>query len=188
VSNRYAVLGLLLERRGYGYELVQRLSERLGPAWQLTPSSVYAALDQLESGGLISPVPPDRPPEGIAERQKSRRVVYEITEAGRHVFAKWIIQPAHRQEPIRSELHLKLAFARPSDVDGLLSTLLHEERLLQMLTRDCEDLAVSDIRGCRAWEYRKASMVRGGAVARLQADLRWIATAREALLASVAGA
>jgi DNA-binding PadR family transcriptional regulator len=53
---RFGVLGLLIERRGYGYELVQRLAARLGVAWQLNPSAVYTALDQLEAGGLIEPV------------------------------------------------------------------------------------------------------------------------------------
>lgn len=50
---KHAVLGLLLERRGYGYELMQRLEGRLGPAWKLNPSTVYAALDQLEDEGMI---------------------------------------------------------------------------------------------------------------------------------------
>ena len=55
MSLKHAVLGLVLERRGYGYDLVQRLTDRLGPAWQLTPSAVYFALDQLSDAGAVVP-------------------------------------------------------------------------------------------------------------------------------------
>jgi DNA-binding PadR family transcriptional regulator len=79
---KHVVLGLLLERRSYGYELVQRLTERLSPAWQLTPSGVYWALDQLERAGQIeaalhhSSKPADEPLS-----RRARRVVYSITPA-----------------------------------------------------------------------------------------------------------
>ena len=73
---KHAVLALIAERRGYGYDLVQRFEERVGPGWRLNPSAVYPALDQLERDGLATE---RRPPGGT---RRSPRVVYAPTPAG----------------------------------------------------------------------------------------------------------
>jgi DNA-binding PadR family transcriptional regulator len=133
---RYGVLGLLIERRGYGYELVQRLRARLGSAWQLNPSAVYTALDQLEADGLIEPAPTGAGAPaselGVCERVSRRgaRVVYHATEAGRCAFEQWMSQPSRRIEAVRSELALKVALLSPDSVPALLGTICHEERLI----------------------------------------------------------
>lgn len=41
MSLKHAVLALVVERRGYGYDLAHRLEERVGPAWRLNPSAIY---------------------------------------------------------------------------------------------------------------------------------------------------
>jgi DNA-binding PadR family transcriptional regulator len=136
---RYGVLGLLIERRGYGYELVQRLRARLGSAWQLNPSAVYTALDQLEAAGLIEQAPPAAsaaaaPASELGARERvsrrATRVVYHATEAGRCAFEQWMSQPSRRIEAVRSELALKVALLSPESVPALLATIHHEERLI----------------------------------------------------------
>lgn len=148
---RYGVLGFLIERRGYGYDLVQRLTARLGSAWQLTPSAVYTALDQLEEEGLIEAVSDDAAdeeaalePKGprAAPRRRTRRrldrVIYSPTNRGRAEFQAWLARPSARIEPIRSELQLKVALAGPDHLPSLLETLAHEEQLiLQRLAETC---------------------------------------------------
>jgi hypothetical protein len=52
MSAKYAVLGLVIERPGYGYQLAQRLEERFGSS-EFAPSGVYSALDQLSRDSLI---------------------------------------------------------------------------------------------------------------------------------------
>ena len=52
MSAKYAVLGLVIERPGYGYQLAQRLEERFGCS-EFAPSGVYSALDQLSRDSLI---------------------------------------------------------------------------------------------------------------------------------------
>src|SRR5580698_9239159 len=49
-----AILGLVLERPGHGYDLGARLGARLGPTWAIDPKRLYRMLDQLERAGLIS--------------------------------------------------------------------------------------------------------------------------------------
>jgi DNA-binding PadR family transcriptional regulator len=52
MSAKYAVLGLVIERPGYGYQLAQRLEERFGSS-EFAPSGVYSALDQLSRDAYI---------------------------------------------------------------------------------------------------------------------------------------
>src|SRR5215218_702464 len=106
MSLKHAVLALIAERRGYGYELVQRLEERVGPAWRLNPSAVYPALDQLERAGLVT---------SSARRggtRRSPRIVYAPTPAGMTALETWLRATAAPPEPVRADLHLRLAFGR----------------------------------------------------------------------------
>jgi DNA-binding PadR family transcriptional regulator len=197
---RYGVLGLLIERRGYGYELVKRLSHRLGAAWQLNPSAVYGALDQLEDAKLIAPVskanvepPPDR------QSRRAERVIYEATEDGVAEFQDWLARPSVRVNPIRSEIQLKVALAGPDNVPPLLASIAQEEwTIVRRLHEECQ--AASQARGeqqasARAtnaaargneststeWPTAAAALVNAAAATRLQAELAWIGVVRETL-------
>jgi DNA-binding PadR family transcriptional regulator len=68
---RLALLRLLAEQPGNGYQLMQTIEERSGGRWRPSPGSVYPTLAQLEDEGLIKSV----------EADGSRR--FEITDAGR---------------------------------------------------------------------------------------------------------
>lgn len=137
---RYGVLGLLIERRGYGYDLVQRLSNRLGAAWQLNPSTVYTALDQLEEAKLIEPardVGNDQPVDRLSRR--SGRVVYEATDNGVSEFQAWLARPSARVSPIRSEIQLKVALVGPDNVPPLLASIAQEEwTIMRRLHEECQ--------------------------------------------------
>ncbi len=52
MSAKNAVLGLVIERPGYGYDLARRLEERFGSSG-FAPTGVYSALDQLSSEELV---------------------------------------------------------------------------------------------------------------------------------------
>jgi DNA-binding PadR family transcriptional regulator len=189
VPIKHAVLGLLVERRGYGYELTQRLGDRLGPGWQLNSSAVYAALDQLEADELIrgirrtSPVSDDgRPP------RRDGRLVYEATEAGTEEFRRWIGRPGDHVAPVRSELHLRLAVSALGDLAAICRSLEHEERLLRRV-RDAASTTARDAgRGyAEGWPDEAARIVRDATVQRMQCDLDWITTTRAALERALAG-
>ena len=81
-----AVLGLVIERPSYGYELSRRLGERFGDLLAVSRSQVYGALDALQRDGLIEPLP--SPPAAEALRQP--KVHYRATAAGERAFAAWL--------------------------------------------------------------------------------------------------
>ena len=65
---RTAVLAILAEEPGHGYDVIQRLEEKTSGAWRPSPGSVYPTLQLLEDEGLTRSV----------ERDGKR--VYELTE------------------------------------------------------------------------------------------------------------
>ena len=75
---RTAVLAILTEEPGHGYDVIQRLEEKTDGAWRPSPGSVYPTLQLLEDEGLVRSV----------ERDGKR--VFEITEPGRQEAAQRI--------------------------------------------------------------------------------------------------
>jgi DNA-binding PadR family transcriptional regulator len=68
---RTAVLAVLSEGPGHGYDVIQRLEDKTEGAWRPSPGSVYPTLQLLADEGLAQSV----------ERDGKR--VYELTPAGR---------------------------------------------------------------------------------------------------------
>ena len=68
---RTAVLAILAEEPGHGYEVMQRLEEKSGGAWRPSPGSVYPMLQLLEDEELVR----------STERDGKR--VFEVTDAGK---------------------------------------------------------------------------------------------------------
>lgn len=67
---RTAVLAILLDGPGHGYDLIQRLEEKSG-GWRPSPGSVYPTLQLLEDEDLVR----------SSERDGKR--IFELTETGR---------------------------------------------------------------------------------------------------------
>jgi len=172
MSLKHAVLALLAERRGYGYELVQRFDERVGPAWRLNPSAIYPALDQLEHAGLATSA------VRHGGTRRSPRVVYEPTAAGAGALDAWLRADAP-PEPVRDDLHLRLAFARDEHLPALAAQLAaHERARAELLARYPRE---SDERGRTSHAAGGSALVDAAVVARLRAELDWLARAHRAL-------
>jgi DNA-binding PadR family transcriptional regulator len=164
---KHAVLALVIERRGYGYELVQRLEERVGPAWRLNASAVYPALDQLERAGLVT---------GAARRggtRRSPRIVYAPTPAGLATLETWLGAATAPPEPVRAELHLRVAFGQ-AEHRGALATQLkaHERACTELLARYPRAPANVDPERAAA-----TALVDQAVTARLRAELEWLGRA-----------
>lgn len=161
---RHAILGLLHQKPRHGYDLRAAFEAMVGgpSVWELKPAQVYTTLSRLERDGLIEP----RQPERIGGPD---RIVYRITEAGRHVLAQWFSAGVHGDH-VRDHFFVKLMVALatpesdPRDVLRLQRLTLYRD--LHALTAkrahvDCDlDLA-------RALLLDKAVM-------HLEADLRWL--------------
>jgi DNA-binding PadR family transcriptional regulator len=116
LSTRHVVLGLLVERPGYGYDLQQRIDARLG-FLGLSESAVYKILERLEHDGWIEEI--GRKAVG-ATRRGAPRVMYRATALGRERFAQWMTAPCQRAV-LRDELQAKLNVAEPTDLPELLA-------------------------------------------------------------------
>jgi DNA-binding PadR family transcriptional regulator len=184
MSVKYAVLGLLVQRRGYGYDLVQRFEEQVGPAWQLNAGAIYVALDKLEQEGLVRPVPsPDgAPPTRRRTMRGAPRVTYEATSEGIDRFEDWMTTGSSRS-PMREELHLKLALSQPRNLPRLIElTYEQEQDCLERLERHRESAGVEDlVDAAQPWSTIASVMVRDAEVAQLQATVEWLRRVREAM-------
>jgi DNA-binding PadR family transcriptional regulator len=116
LSTRHVVLGLLVERPGYGYDLQQRIDARLG-FLRLSESAVYKILERLEREGWIEEAGQRR--IGIT-RRGAPRVMYRATPLGLDQFRTWMATPCERAL-LRDELQAKLTVADPEDLPDLLA-------------------------------------------------------------------
>ena len=119
---RYALLGLLRERRDYGYQLKRRFDERVGAIWRLNIGQVYQTLRALERAGLIAEVSDE------AEAQAGRRM-YRLTPKGARVLDRWLERPPTRPRPLRDEMLIRLLVVGPAGQGEALTRIGEQERL-----------------------------------------------------------
>lgn len=163
------LLGLLVERAGYAYEFAQRVNERMGPAWRLTPSSIYPLLDRLESEGLARRVVKDLP----GRPRQRERVMYHATDKTRPALERWMARPV-RKEPLRTELLAKIAVARPEDAPLLLAALDDYERDCLVLSRAAHE----ERPRVGAWSALLSNLIEASTEIHLKAELEWVVVAR----------
>jgi DNA-binding PadR family transcriptional regulator len=114
----WALLGLVIQRPSYGYELVQRFERTYGDVLELSsPSQIYTALDSLSRRSLIEEVPPEAAPPGVIRQPKPH---YEATDEGVRSYKDQLIAQL-RDEGRRSHLFaLQLALLSPKAALGLI--------------------------------------------------------------------
>lgn len=129
---KHAVLGLVIERPGYGYELYQRLNQRV-EGHEISERAVYPALSSLARSGWIQQSLRD----GRAHRQ---RVWYESTPDGVDEFRGWMGRPSDEVASLRSDLRWKLALASVEDLPDLIEQTRAQQRAcvdrIEALTRE----------------------------------------------------
>lgn len=84
MSLRMAVLGLLAQHPGSGYDLLKRFERSMANVWPATQSQLYGELNKLAAGGLIE----------VSAIGPRGRKEYRITPAGRTELKRWITSPA----------------------------------------------------------------------------------------------
>lgn len=82
MSLRHAVLGMLADEPGSGYDLLKRFERAMANVWPATQSQLYGELGKLEAAGMI---------HVLAEGPRGRKE-YEITEAGLEELRHWLIE------------------------------------------------------------------------------------------------
>lgn len=118
----WAVLGLVIERPSYGYELFQRLERRYGGVLEPPISQIYAALNALERAELIEPLPAGQATlepaeEGLrAPAKRQPKVHYRATASGARAFREWVAEQM-RDDPRHVELLRRIAGTAAAGVD-----------------------------------------------------------------------
>jgi DNA-binding PadR family transcriptional regulator len=166
------LLALLLgeqEQPLHGYMLTTLVERRLGPAWGVTRQSVYGALNRLEQEGLVSSAWKTATVRGEGHGQR----VYVATDRAEAALSAWMQSPVCR-EPVRVELQAKIVISRVQDAPQLLRALDAYERQCFEMLRETNEAEVP----MGSWAGLALNLTRMAVDEGLQAELRWIATAR----------
>jgi DNA-binding PadR family transcriptional regulator len=177
MSAKYAILGLVIERPGYGYQLAQRLEERFGSS-AFAPSGVYSALDQLSRDELVRPAGEMR--AGRA-RRAAPRTIYEATDEGVDHFEAWMLESSPTP-PLRDELHMKIALSRPRNLPRLIDLVYGQELACMGRLGDLKALSDAEAAIDRSeWSRMMRILARDAEVALWKARIEWLQSARELL-------
>jgi len=182
LSTKHVVLGLLLERPGYGYDLQQRMDERFS-FLQLSETAIYRLLDSLQRDGYIEES--GRKVIG-GTRRGSPRVTYAPTDAGTTEFQQWMAQPC-ATTAVREALHAKLILSDPVDLPQLVEQVMHQEReTLAELATFQQPPASGSASGEVPWGTVAAMLVNDAHARRLQATISWLQQVRTVLRTRIA--
>jgi DNA-binding PadR family transcriptional regulator len=167
----WTVLGLVIERPSYGYELLQRYRRSYGETLALTNvNQIYTALDALRSRALIEEVPD---PGAASTPTRRPRPHYRATEHGGRAYEEWLLTQME-EERQRSRLFARqLAMLEPS---AALEVLDEYER--EWLTQADEASPAQTAR-----EALAERLVEGEEQTSLEVRLAWIEYARNELKA-----
>jgi DNA-binding PadR family transcriptional regulator len=181
VSNKHVVLGLLIERPGYGYDLQLRFHERFR-FLSLSEKVTYKVLDQLLEEGWIERV-------GIKQAGRTERgaprVIYGATANGRAEFGRWIAEPCEIGV-VREEVHVKVVLSQPPDWPRVIELTEKLERTCLAAMCDMQDasaltfdqLGDPDI----PWDAVAAVLVDDAELTRLQGMVDWLQRVRVIVL------
>jgi DNA-binding PadR family transcriptional regulator len=176
MSAKYAVLGLVIERPGYGYQLAQRLEERFGSSG-FAPSGVYSALDQLGRAELIRSA--GEMGAGPA-RRAAPRTIYEATTEGVDHFEAWMLGSSPTP-PLRDDLHMKIALCRPYNLAPLIDMVYGQELACLGRLRDLKRIAATEPADSREWPRLMRVLARDAEAAFWNARIEWLQSTRELL-------
>jgi DNA-binding PadR family transcriptional regulator len=175
LSAKHALLGLLLHRPAYPYELADRLQGRLGPAWAINSGQLYQTIYRLEKDGLIERV--DGAPEARADRH-----VFAITDDGAEEFGRWFDQSASVARLSRRPLLVKITLAGPERLRDALDQVdayeLDCATRLKQLAAMKEEAVTAEGPWVRA-DHVLLRLNLSADVFQLEGELRWARHAHE---------
>jgi len=177
MSAKYAILGLVIERPGYGYQLAQRLEERFSSS-SFAPSGVYSALDQLSRDGYVQAAREAGP--GPA-RRSAPRMIYEATVEGMEHFDAWMLASS-ATPPLRDELHMKIVLCRPRNIPRLIDMVYGQKLACAARLRELERLAKTQAAGQSGeWSQQMRMLATETEIASWRARIEWLQSARDLL-------
>jgi DNA-binding PadR family transcriptional regulator len=169
-----AVLGLLIERPAYQYQLASQIEQRIGPGWRNLSGQVSHAIKSFEEAELIRRVERE-------DLDSDARTVYEITDAGVAEFTAFLDRD-HAIKLPRRPIQVQLAFAGKAQLPEVLERLDSYERgcaeLLAEVLATYQRAVAHDARLLRA-DNLLLRLSLSADLAHLEAELGWAKHARE---------
>ncbi len=83
MSLPYGLLGLLSYIDATGYDLTKIFEDSLNNFWHAQSSQIYRELDRMEQKGWVKS-------RNVVQDKRPNKRVYEITEAGRVEYSRWL--------------------------------------------------------------------------------------------------
>jgi DNA-binding PadR family transcriptional regulator len=163
LSPEMALLGLLYNEPGHGYDLHRKVITDLGQVWHLSQSQAYSILKRLETRRDISM-------EEIPQEKLPPRQMLRMTQQGRQRFLDWLDTPSGGSvRAIRMEFVTRLYFLRMYMPEKLTQAFDQQRaeatRQLQRLEKTCADLPNEQIYNRMSLEMR---------LKQLNAVLEWL--------------
>ena len=153
-------LALLARESGYGYELRQTLQQEFGELLpELNAGQIYSTLARLERDGLVVG-------ESVAGDSRRKRV-YELTEAGRAVLARWVETPVPGTR-LKDEFFMKLVVVVSAGLAEPQAVIEGQRREYLQSLRDLDALLAANGKSAAA------ELLVEGAVLHAKADLEWL--------------
>jgi PadR family transcriptional regulator, phenolic acid-responsive transcriptional regulator len=176
MSAKHAMLGVLLDRPAYPYQLADQLEQRLGPAWKVNSGQVYQTIKALEQDGLIERV------QSVPSDREDRHV-FAITDEGVLEFQRWFEKTASGVRLCRRPLLVQITFAGQQRLrDAMAKVDAYELECAKQL---------KDIVGMRDALPADGALIRAdhlllrlslsADISQVEGELRWARHAREML-------
>ncbi len=177
MSVKFAILGLLLKRPSYPYELSLTFKQRIGCAWELNRGQVYQTVYRLEEEGLVERIESKPNAHGV-------KWIYQATERGKEEFERWRKGSTERTRPLRDDLLLKIAMATAEDADHLLWMIDRRERMCAERLQEYTEFEADQVplEDASSWEDVGPTLSTHAALSQLNAEMAWLAKARNALM------
>jgi DNA-binding PadR family transcriptional regulator len=174
MSAKHALLGLLLNKPAYPYELGNRLEARLGPSWLINSGQLYQTIGKLAEGGLIERI----------DVAADDRHLYQITGRGEEEFERWFEGPPSTARLSRRPLLVKITLGGPERLEDALKQLdayeLDLAARLKDLSSEQEDIPLDEVAPVRA-DHVLRRLNLSADVCQLEGELRWAKLARETI-------
>lgn len=170
----WIVLGFLLDGAGprSGYDLQAQAARSVAHFWPITKAHVYSALPRLESAGLVTS-------EHVEQIGVPDKRIFKPTPLGRSAFTQWLMDTDLGAAKLRHPLLVKIFFGSmlaPAALHDLLDR--HEKQCRQGIAQFKSLIDAAKIAGSVEEKKFRLLTIRHG-VASLEAELKWIISARK---------
>jgi DNA-binding PadR family transcriptional regulator len=183
LSAREAVLGLVIERPGNGYQLERRLEGRFGSS-QFAHGTAYHALRRLSKQGLVRTVADGggSGPGAGTDPAGSPATAYEATARGLAHFEDWLLASTSTP-PVREELLAKISFCGPADLPRMIEIVRDAELACAAQLQERNERMRTERRLLAGDEWKRlmSLIVTTGDAAWWDARIKWLQDLREYL-------